>query len=245
MPNKYKRFIIPVKTSTGGGGRCLCELLPNGSLRVTLALKGLERRPLNLWIFDGEKAVVYPKTLYPQNTGVLELRGIMPSCGLENVCGIALTDESMASCAEGFTGKPTDWRALLQKGSMAKEEPITDEEFKDRVKGLVKELDNSLHGGEETAEQAETPEVAEDIDGWQRITPKEVAGSKRLWKYAKNPFVTAEFNKFKHLLYREDEKFCFLAVPCMQNERFAGAAQGFRMFERHGGNDYAILKCEK
>ena len=104
---------------------------------------------------------------------------------------------------------------------------------------------NSLHGGEETAEQAETPEVAEDIEGWQRITPKEVAGSKRLWKYAKNPFVTAEFNKFKHLLYREDEKFCFLAVPCMQNERFAGAAQGFRMFERHGGNDYAILKCEK
>ena len=174
MPNTYKRFIIPIKTANGGG-RCLCELLPNGSLRVTLVLKGLKRQPLDLWVFDGEKAVVYPKTLYPQSTGVLELRGVMPSCGLEKVCGAALTSEDMHEAASGFTGGAVDWQALLQKGSMAEEAPITDEEFKDRVKGLVKELDDSIRGGEGTAK---SPQVG---DGWRRITPKEVAGSKILW----------------------------------------------------------------
>lgn len=248
MPNTYKRFIIPTKTSTGSGGRCLCELLQNGALRITLALKGLERQPLNLWIFDGEKAVIYPKTLYPRSTGILELRGAMPSCGLESISGIALTNADMLEQASGFTGKAVDWRSLLQNGSMSKESPITDEEFKQRVKGLVEELDKSLQNDTEPHDETVAPQQAGQPsanDDWQRITPKEVAENKRLWKYAKNPFVTAEFNKYGHLLYREDAKFCFLAVPCIKNERFAGAAQGFRSFEQHDGNDYAVLKCEK
>ena len=244
MASTYRRFVIPIKTAVSGGGRCLCELLPNGCMRVTLAVKGLPRRALNLWIFDDAKAVVYPKTLYPNNAGTLELRGNMPSCGLEKVCGAALTDEAMQQQAAGFTGNAVDWQAMLQRGSMAaeekdkekdkKEEPqINAEEVKHRVKGLVKELDESLHGEEQKSGE------------WRKITPKDVAENKRLWKYAKNPFLTAEFNKFGHLLYCEDEKFCRLGVPCLPEERFAGAAQGFRIFDVIDGNNYAVLKCEK
>ena len=237
MPNtyKYKRFVIPV-SAANGKGRCLCELLPGGCLRVTLTLRGLEKKPLNLWIFDTEKAVVYPKTLYPVNSGVLELRGSMPCCGLETVYGIALTDENMQKQAEGFTGKAIDWQTLLQTGSMADDDPADTEEFKNKVKGLVQELDTSLHDSKENAD---------NNDKWQQITPKEIAANKKIWKYAKNPFVISEFNKYGHLLYREDAKFCFLAVPCAQNERFAGAAQGFRIFEQYDENDYAVMKCEK
>ena len=228
---KYKRFIIPL--SGDMRGRCLCEFLQNGNLRVTLSLKCPDKRPLNLWIFGGEKAAMYPKTLYPAASGMLELRGIMPSCGLSDIAGIAFTDENMTERASGFTGGAVDWQALLQKGSMAAQEPISDEEFKTKVKDLVKELDENIR---------EKPEETSD---WKKITPKDIAADKRLWKYAKNPFVTAEYGKYGHLLYREDAKFCFLAVPCTQSEYFAGAAQGFRTFERHRNGDYAVYKCEK
>ena len=238
MPNTYRRFILPMNTSSGAGGRCLAEILPNGSLRITLCIKGLTRKPLNLWIFDDTSAVSCPKTIFADRNGTLETRLCIQDSGLKKVCCVALTDSDMQAAAVGYTNQKTDWQSILRQGGKIEEakteaeEEISEEEFKSKVKELVSELDESLAGDKQKGE-------------WQKISIKELAQMQKFQKYARNPFVTAEFNKYQHLICTEDEKFISLGIPCAPNERFAGAAQGFRLFKQIDGIDYVILKCEK
>ena len=252
----YKRFLIPLK-----GGRCLVEKLQNGGARVSLAMRGLARRPLDLWLFDETNAYRFPQKLYPDKSGNMLYRQDVRDMGLETVTYACLLDEELQPVAEG--GKNTDWRSImLNAGSVqTKTQTETEEtaeencpetaetaaaedaerEIKNEVKKLVSELDEQLRP--QPQKPCTKPPLPCELD-WQDIDLKQLAANKRLWKYARNPFVTSHCRD-KGLLLAENDKFYFLGVPCDKADRFSGCSQGFRIFTDKDGKGFCILKCEK
>ena len=227
----YKRFFIPLK-----GGKLLAERLQDNTVRLTLIIRYTGKKPLDLWLFDSEKAYRYPKTLYADRNGNIVLRQILKDTGLSEIRCACLLDDERQTAAEGFSGEKLDWQNIMLKGSMPE---VTTEEFKDCVRDIVEELDEEL-----SPEQPKASGLPEGCD-WQQIDLNRLAGDKRLWRYARNPFVSEEYRKYEHLLLGENDKFCFLAVPCSPEERYLGRSQGFRMYSASDGQNYCILKCEK
>ncbi|MBQ6554769.1 MAG: hypothetical protein IJL89_06020, partial [Firmicutes bacterium] len=127
----YKRFLIPLK-----GGRCLVEKLQNGGARISLAMRGLARRPLDLWLFDDNNAYFFPKKLYPDKAGNVFLRQDVRDMSLDTVTCACLLDEELQPVAEG--GKKTDWRSIMlgtarSWDEQAESKTETAEEIKDEV----------------------------------------------------------------------------------------------------------------
>lgn len=225
----YKRNMIPLK-----GGRCLAERLRDGSLRITLGVKNMAAKPLELWLFDSDKMFRCPKTLFADRTGTLVFKNVFRDTGLEDVRCICLMDENRQAELTGYASEKTDWQAIMLKGA-AEETPepqeINEENFKEQVKELVAELDDRLCGD------------TDDLR-WKKISLEELAKSS-LCSYARNPFVAEECQKYGYLMLAENEKFRYLAVPCEQKDRMRGRTQGFRRYKNCCGTDCCILKAEK
>lgn len=239
----YKRFVIPFG-SANGGGKCLAEIMDK-TVRITLAVRQKQRKPLDMWLFDDTNAYLYPKPLYADRNGNISLRQAIKDSGLSKVRCVCLLDNEREPQFVGFCGEKLDWRGILLNSAKPTEaaesnaENVSGEEFKQQVREMVEELDDKLK---------EMPVLSADIpDGmdWRDITLKQVAENKRLWKYARNPFVASHCGGEKPLIMAENEKFYFLGVPCDKKDRFVGCSQGFRIFTDRGGGDYCILKCEK
>lgn len=235
----YKRFLIPLK-----GGRLLAERFGDGTIRLGLVLKQAARKPLDLWLFDDEKAWHCPKTLYGDRSGSINLRMVVRDTGLDAVRCACLTDSDRQAEAVGYCGGPLDWQSILQNSGKKPEEAppeISAESFKEQVREMVEQLDSQLNGPVCLPQTAGLPDGLD----WKKIDMDRLAGDKRLRRYARNPFVTEECKKYEHLLLAENDNFCFLGVPCAPEERCLGRSQGFRIFADCGGTNYCVLKCEK
>ena len=191
---------------------------------------------------------------------------------LDTVTCACLLDESLQPIYEG--GKKTDWRSIMlnigktaenvsdtakdgengipeaekpentvtetaENASPSQNEDIKEdikEEVKEEVKKLVSQLDEQL----KPRQKAPLPNGLD----WCETDLKQLAANKRLWKYARNPFVISHCRE-KGLLLAENEKFYYLGVPCEYSDRLNGCSQGFRIFGDKDGRSYCILKCEK
>ncbi len=235
----YKRFPIPIKN-----GRLLAERLQDNTIRLTMFIKQPVKKPLDLWLFDKERAYRYPNTLYADKSGNLSLRRVLRDTGLEEVCCVCLIDSERQPEIVGYSGEKIDWQGILLKGGTeqkAEQQEEKAETFKDRVRDMVEQFDEQLSP---VSGSIKADMLPEDLD-WKKTDLYGLAQDKRLWRYARNPFVSEKCKKHEHLLIAENDKFCFLGVPCRPEEKYIGRSQGFRISAERSGVYYCVLKREK